>query len=86
VAVNRHTVDLTSLDTDACHRYSSRFPAAHSHTNLRAQRADGTLTIMIINIALAMKTKALRIDDQAQVRAETWLFDPTLPVENPGIA
>jgi len=31
------------------------------------------------------KSKALQIGDQAQVRAEMWLFDPTYPVGNSGI-
>jgi hypothetical protein len=51
-----------------------------------AQRADGTLTIMVINLSLEEKTKALRIGGQAQVQAETWLFDPMHTVENLGIA
>lgn len=50
-----------------------------------ARRPDGTLTLMIINLALEEKTKALRIGDQAQIGAEMWLFDPTHTVENMGI-
>ena len=41
-----------------------------------ARRADGALTVIVVNLSLEEKTKAIRIEDQAQVQAETWLFDP----------
>jgi hypothetical protein len=50
-----------------------------------ARRADGTLTVMIVNLSRDEKTKALRIGDQAPFQAETWLFDPEHPVENMGM-
>jgi 1,4-dihydroxy-2-naphthoyl-CoA synthase len=40
-----------------------------------AGRADGALTVMVVNLALEEKTKAIRIEGQAQVRADAWLFD-----------
>jgi hypothetical protein len=49
-----------------------------------ARRADGALTVMIVNLTLENKTKALRIGDRDQVQAETWLFDPTHKAENIG--
>ncbi len=49
-----------------------------------ARREDGTLTIMVINLSLEEKTKALRIGDQTQVQAEAWLFDPAHKAENVG--
>lgn len=49
-----------------------------------ARRENGTLTVMVINLSLEEKTKALRIGDQAQVQAEAWLFDPDHKVENMG--
>ena len=51
-----------------------------------AQREDGALTVMIINLSLEEKTKAVRIAGQEQVQAETWLFDPSHKVENIGTA
>ena len=50
-----------------------------------ARRADDALTIMIVNLSLEEKSKAIRIGDQAQVRAETWLFDQEHKVENLGV-
>jgi len=35
--------------------------------------------------ALEEKTKSIRIEGQAEVQAETWLFDPAYPAEIPGI-
>jgi alpha-L-arabinofuranosidase len=49
-----------------------------------ARREDGALTVMIINLSLEEKTKAIRVSDQAQVQAERWLFDPTHKAENTG--
>jgi len=49
-----------------------------------AQREDGALTVMVINLSLEEKTKAIRIGDQAQVQAEAWLFDPDHKAENMG--
>jgi hypothetical protein len=49
-----------------------------------ARREDGTLTIMVINLSFEEQIKPLRIADQAAVKAETWLFDPTHTVENMG--
>ncbi len=49
-----------------------------------AQRQDGALTVMVINLSLEEKTKAIRIGDQAQVQAEAWLFDPDHKAENTG--
>jgi alpha-L-arabinofuranosidase len=49
-----------------------------------ASRADGALTIMVINLSLEEKTKAFRIGDRTQVQAETWLFDPDHKAENIG--
>jgi hypothetical protein len=49
-----------------------------------ARRADGALTVMVINLSLEDKTKAIRIGDQAQVQAEMWLFDPSHQAENVG--
>jgi hypothetical protein len=50
-----------------------------------ARRSDGALTVMLVNLSLEEKTKALRIGDQSQVQAETWLFDPDHKVEDMGI-
>src|SRR5215216_609205 len=49
-----------------------------------ARRADGALTIMVVNLSLEEKTKAIRIEEQAQVQAETWLFDLDHKAENIG--
>jgi len=49
-----------------------------------ALREDGAITVMVINLSLEEKTKAIRIGDQAQVQAETWLFDPEHKGENIG--
>jgi hypothetical protein len=49
-----------------------------------ARREDGALTVMVINLSLEEKTKAIRIGDQAQVQAEAWLFDPEHKAENVG--
>ena len=49
-----------------------------------ARRADGALTVMVINLSLEEKTKAIRIEEQAQVQAETWLFDLDHKAENIG--
>lgn len=49
-----------------------------------AQRDDGALTIMVINLSLEEQTKVLRIADQSSVKGEAWLFDPTHNTENIG--
>ncbi|HEX2991530.1 MAG TPA: hypothetical protein VHO49_12690 [Anaerolineales bacterium] len=49
-----------------------------------ARRADGALTVMVINLSLEEKVKALRIGDGTRVQAEAWLFDPAHKVENMG--
>ena len=49
-----------------------------------ARRDDGTLTVMVINLGLEAKTKAVRIGDQTEVRAEAWLFDPNHKAEDIG--
>jgi glycosyl hydrolase family 39 (putative alpha-L-iduronidase) len=49
-----------------------------------AQREDGAITVMVINLSLEEKTKAIRIGNQAQVQAEAWLFDPEHKAENIG--
>jgi alpha-L-arabinofuranosidase len=49
-----------------------------------ANREDGALTVMVINLSLEEKTKALQIGDQTQIKAETWLFDPDHKAENMG--
>lgn len=52
-----------------------------------AKRADGALTIMLINLSLEEETKALRIEGRvsADGEAEAWLFDPTHQVDNVGM-
>ena len=49
-----------------------------------ARREDGALTVIIINLALEEKTKAIRIEGQAQFQAEAWLFDPNRRAESIG--
>ena len=48
------------------------------------RRADGALTIIVINLSAEEKTKAIRIEAQPQVRAEVWLFDASHKAENIG--
>jgi hypothetical protein len=50
-----------------------------------ARTEEGALTIMVINLSLEEKTRAIRIADQAQVQAETWLFDLAHKAENMGM-
>jgi hypothetical protein len=50
-----------------------------------ARRPDGTLTVLLVNLSRAEKTKAIRIGDQSQFQAETWLFDLEHNVENVGV-
>ena len=50
-----------------------------------AQREDGALTIMVINLSLEERTKAIQIAGQSQVNAETWLFDPAHKAEKLGM-
>jgi len=42
------------------------------------------LTLIVINLSLEEKTKPIRIEGQAQVQAEMWLFDPDHQAENVG--
>jgi len=49
-----------------------------------ARREDGALTVIVVNLALEEKTKAIRIEKQAQIHAETWLFDLDHKAENAG--
>jgi hypothetical protein len=49
-----------------------------------ATREDGAITVMVINLSLDEKTKALQIGDRTQIQAEMWLFDPDHKVENLG--
>jgi alpha-L-arabinofuranosidase len=49
-----------------------------------AKRQDGALTIIVINLSLEEKTKALQINGRDQIQAETWLFDPDHKAENMG--
>jgi len=49
-----------------------------------ARREDGALTVMIINLSLEEKTKAIQIGDQTPLEAEAWLFDPDHEAENIG--
>ena len=49
-----------------------------------ARREDGSLTIIVINLALEEKTKAIRIEGQAQVQAEAWLYDLSHRAESIG--
>jgi hypothetical protein len=49
-----------------------------------AQRDDGALTVMVINLSLEDQAKTFRIADQASVKGEAWLFDPTHNAENMG--
>jgi hypothetical protein len=41
-----------------------------------ARREDGALTVMVINLSLEEKAKAIRIGDRPEVQGEAWLFDP----------
>ena len=50
-----------------------------------ARTEAGTLTIMIINLSLQEKTKAIHLADQAQTKAEAWLFDPDHKAESVGM-
>jgi len=49
-----------------------------------ARGEDGTLTLIMINLSLEEKTKPIRIEDRAQVQADTWLFDLKHKAENIG--
>lgn len=49
-----------------------------------ARRADGVLTVIVINLSDEEQIKAIRIENQAQVQAETWLFDASHKAENIG--
>ena len=49
-----------------------------------AKRADGTLTIMVVNLSLEEQVKAIRIEGQVQVQAEAWVFDEVHKEENVG--
>jgi hypothetical protein len=41
--------------------------------------------VFVINLLPEEKTKSIRIESQAQVQAEAWLFDPTHEAENMGM-
>ena len=49
-----------------------------------ARREDGTLTVMVINLSLEKKTKAIQIGDRTPLQAEAWSFDPDHKAENIG--
>ena len=49
-----------------------------------ARRADGALTVIVVNLSLEEKIKAIDIEKHANVQAETWLFDPDHKAENIG--
>ena len=49
-----------------------------------ARRADGAVTMMVVNLSLEEKTKAIRIEERAQVQADAWLFDLDHKAENLG--
>ena len=49
-----------------------------------ARRADGALTVIVINISAKEKVKAIRVEAQPQVQAEAWLFDASHRAENVG--
>lgn len=49
-----------------------------------ARREDGVITVMIVNLSLEEKTRAIQIGDQSEVQAEAWLFDPAHQAENIG--
>jgi hypothetical protein len=49
-----------------------------------ARRADGALTIIVTNLSLKEKTKAIPIEKQAQIQAESWPFNPAHKGENIG--
>jgi alpha-L-arabinofuranosidase len=49
-----------------------------------ARRADGALTVMLVNLSRQEKKKAIRIGDQTPIQVEMWLFDPSHRAENVG--
>lgn len=49
-----------------------------------AKRADGALTVMVINLSDQEKRKALQIAGMTPLAAETWLFDAEHEAENLG--
>jgi len=49
-----------------------------------ARREDGALTVIVVNLSLEEKVKAIDIEGQAEVQAEAWLFDPDHKAENIG--
>jgi hypothetical protein len=51
-----------------------------------ARRPDGALSVMVINLSLDERTKAIQIAEQSQVTAETWLFDPAHKAKNMGMS
>ncbi len=50
-----------------------------------ARNTEGALTVIIINLSLEEKSRAIRIEGQAATQAEVWLFDPTHPAESVGM-
>ena len=51
-----------------------------------ANRRDGVLTIIVINLSLEAKEKHIQIGNQPEFQAETWLFDPSHQAENMGMS
>lgn len=51
-----------------------------------AQREDGALTILVVNLSTDEKAKPLQIEDRPGLQAEAWLFDPSHQAENVGTA
>jgi hypothetical protein len=48
------------------------------------KRADGVLTVIVINLSLVEKSKPIQIKGLATPQAEAWLFDPTHKAEDMG--
>jgi hypothetical protein len=51
---------------------------------LAARDAQGNVTVIVINLSVEEKARAITIEGRSQVRAEAWLFDPTHNAENIG--
>jgi hypothetical protein len=49
-----------------------------------ARRADGVVTVIVINLSDDEQIKAIRVENQSQVQAEAWLFDASHKAENIG--
>ena len=50
-----------------------------------ARRADGALTVVVVNLSLENKKKKLQINDETPLQVETWLFDTTHKAEKTGM-